>query len=53
MYAAEDALHTMTTDRIPKLPADKHFLFLSDSCLFMVHLDLRPLFPEIAKTLET
>ena len=29
-----------TTDRIPKLPTDIHFLFLSDSCLYMVHLGL-------------
>ena len=34
---------TATTDRIQKLPTDRHFLFLSDSCLFTYYpFGLRP-----------
>ena len=28
--------------RIPKLPTDRHFLFLPDSCLYLVNLGPRP-----------
>ena len=45
---AVDALQTKT-DRIPKLPTDNHFIELSEMCLYMVNLGLRPLFPEVAK----
>ena len=26
------------TDKMPKLPTDRHFLFLSESCLYIVRL---------------
>ena len=40
--------HTIT-GRIPKSPTDKQFLFLFDSCLYVVHLSLGPFFPEVTK----
>ena len=40
---------TKTTDRPPKLPTNRHLLFLSDSYLHMVHLGLGPFFLEVAE----
>ena len=42
-----------TTDRIPKLPTDRHFLELSETCLYMVHQGLGPCLPEVAKIVGT
>ena len=39
----------MTTDKIPQLPVDRHFLFLYDSCLYMVHSCLGPFFGKLQK----
>ena len=44
-----DAQFQTTTDRIPKLPTDRLFLFLSDSCLHMVYLGLGPFYLVVAK----
>ena len=38
-----------TTTRIPKLPTDRHFLELSDMCLYMVHLGLGIFFRKLQK----
>ena len=38
-----------TTDRIPKLTTDRHFLELSETCFYIVNLGLGPFFPEVAK----
>ena len=42
-----------TTDWIPKLPKDRHFLFLFDSFLYVVHLCLGYFFLEVTKILRT
>ena len=36
-----------------ELPTDRHFLELSETCLYMVHLGLGPFFPEVAKIVGT
>ena len=41
-----------TSDRIPKLPTDRHFLELSKTCLYMVHLGLGPFFRKLQKQWE-
>ena len=37
------------TDRIPELPTHKNLLDLSETCLYMVHFDLRPFFRKLQK----
>ena len=44
-----DDRRQQTTDRIPKLPTDRHFLELSKTYLYMVRLGLEPFYPEVAK----
>ena len=51
------------TDRIPKLPTDRHFLNLSETCLYLVHFSIvfcskelileEPLKTKVAKILAT
>ena len=36
-----------TIDGIPKLPTERHFLALSKTCFYMVHLGLRPFFRKL------
>ena len=43
----------MTTKRISELPKDRHFLDLSETCLYMVRFSLGPFFLEILKKLST
>ena len=38
-----------TTDRIPKLPTERHFLELSKTCLYMANLGLVPYFRKLQK----
>ena len=42
-----------TTDRIPKLPTHRHFLFLSRTSLYMVHLSIGHFFLKVAKKVGT
>ena len=37
------------TESILKFQIEKHFLLLSDSCLYMVHLGLGPFLPEVTE----
>ena len=46
---AVDALHTTMTTKFQNYRQTLFFLFLSDSCLYMVNLDLGPFFLEVAK----
>ena len=39
----------MTAERIPELPTDRHFLDLSETCLYMVHFGLWPFFRKSQK----
>ena len=47
MVLAVEALQT--DDRQNSKITDRHFLFLSDSCTYMVHLGIGPFYPEVAK----
>ena len=42
---------TTTTDRIPELPTDRHFLELSETCLYMLHFGV-PNILDISSTLD-
>ena len=42
-------LYRIPTDRIPILPIDRHFVFLTDSCFYMVHFGLGHFFSESRK----
>ena len=41
---------TQITDRMPKLPTDRHFLEVSETCLYMVHLGLESFFRKLQKS---
>ena len=42
-----------TTDKIPKLPTNTHFLFFTESSFYMVHFGLESFFLEVAKIVRT
>ena len=44
---ADDHRRRRQTDGIPELPTDRNFLPLSETCLYMVHLGLGPVFLEV------
>ena len=40
---------TTTTDKIPELPTNRHFLELAETCLYMVHFGQGPFFRKSQK----
>ena len=56
IFSRNRAMFSTCPNRVLKIEnsaTDKHFLFLSDLCLYKVHLELGPFFPEVAKILGT
>ena len=45
----EAAHRVQTTNRIPELPTDIHFLDFSETCLYMCHFGLGSVFSAVAK----